>query len=143
MIVFDLRCGAGHVFEAWFGSSAAFEEQRARALVRCPVCDDAAVTKAAMAFNISAKANQVPAVPAPADAKAMLAALAQAQAALLENSEWVGAAFADRARAMHHGDTPQTAIHGQATLSEAQDLIADGVLVAPLPLPVVPPTLRN
>ncbi|HVJ02972.1 MAG TPA: DUF1178 family protein, partial [Sphingomonas sp.] len=28
MIVFDLKCGAGHVFEAWFGSSAAYEAQR-------------------------------------------------------------------------------------------------------------------
>ncbi len=33
MIVFDLRCSGGHVFEAWFGSSAAYEEQRAAARV--------------------------------------------------------------------------------------------------------------
>jgi len=28
MIVFDLSCGSGHVFEAWFGSSADFEKTR-------------------------------------------------------------------------------------------------------------------
>ncbi len=34
MIVFDLRCSRAHVFEAWFASSGAFEDQRdARATV--------------------------------------------------------------------------------------------------------------
>ena len=46
MIVFDLKCGAGHVFEAWFGSSAAYEAQRAGGLVRCPVCGDGEIAKA-------------------------------------------------------------------------------------------------
>ncbi|PXA90254.1 DUF1178 domain-containing protein, partial [Nostoc sp. 3335mG] len=35
MIVFDLKCGTGHVFEAWFGSSAAYEDQRSRGLLAC------------------------------------------------------------------------------------------------------------
>ena len=31
MIIFDLRCAPlGHVFEAWFASSAAFADQRLR-----------------------------------------------------------------------------------------------------------------
>ncbi len=137
MIVFDLKCGGGHVFEAWFASSAAFEEQAAAAQVRCPICDDAEVVKAAMAPNIPAKGNTR------ADAKTALRALAAAQAKALENSQWVGKAFPDRARAMHAGEEAHAPIHGQATLAEAKALVDEGVAVAPLPLPVKPPETLN
>lgn len=49
------------------------------------------------------------------------------------NSDDVGASFADEARKMHDGDTPERAIHGTAKLEEAKKLIEDGVPVAPLP----------
>ena len=58
MIVFDLKCeGSGHVFEAWFGSSADFEKQRDRGLVACPLCGDAAVGKAVMAPRIGSRST--------------------------------------------------------------------------------------
>jgi len=151
MIVFDLSCGAGHVFEAWFGSSADYEDQRARGLVACPLCGDKAIGKAVMAPNVGAKGNRATATvpmksggpPAPVEVKAMLAALARAQAKVLEGSEHVGARFADEARAIHDGDAPERPIHGQATAAEARGLVEDGVPVMPLPLPVVPPDLAN
>ena len=141
MIVFDLQCGGDHVFEAWFASSAAFEEQAATGLVRCPMCDDARVKKAAMAPNIAAKGNRNSV--SPDKAKAALAMLAKAQGDMLRSSNWVGTAFADRARAMHAGEEKQSPIHGQATLAEAKALVDEGVPVAPLPLPVVPPEAAN
>jgi hypothetical protein len=145
MIVFDLRCDGGHVFEAWFGSSTDYAEQQARGLVRCPLCDSETVDKAVMAPNVAAKGNQrSPAAPAVPDAmKSALAALAKAQAKALEGSEWVGSQFADRARAMHLGEETTAPIHGQATVEEARALVDEGVAVAPLPLPVVPPSARN
>ncbi|MBD8677042.1 DUF1178 family protein [Sphingomonas sp. CFBP 13720] len=146
MIVFDLRCGQGHVFEAWFGSSAAYDSQRDAGLVRCPVCDDASIAKAVMAPNIGAKGNRgatPPAPPAPEAVKHALAALAAAQAKILKGSEWVGRDFADRARAMHDGATDPAPIHGQATRDEAKALIEDGITIAPLPLPIVPPEQAN
>ncbi len=153
MIVFDLKCAAGHVFEAWFGSSAAWEEQRASGLVACPMCGSAEVAKAVMAPNVGAKGNQavVPSgplsagdAPIPAEAvKAAMAVLADMQAKALEGSKWVGTAFADKARAMHLGEAPHAPIHGQASVAEAQALLEEGVPVAPLPLPVVPPEACN
>lgn len=152
MIVFDLRCSQAHVFEAWFGSSAAFDDQRARKLLACPVCGDDAVVKAVMAPNIGAKGNtrnevavkpNAAPAPGPQAMKAALQMLAKAQAKALEKSEWVGGAFADRARAMHVGDTASTPIHGQTTLAEAKALVEEGVPVAPLPLPIVPPDAIN
>ena len=141
MIVFDLKCGDGHVFEAWFASTAAFDAQRERRLVSCPVCGDAGVEKAVMAPAVSPKGNRAP---APAvQAKAMLAAIAQAQAKALESSRWVGRRFADEARAIHAGDKPDAVIHGQATREEAKALADEGVPVAPLLVPVVPPERVN
>ncbi|WP_375393586.1 DUF1178 family protein [uncultured Sphingomonas sp.] len=143
MIVFDLRCSRGHVFEAWFTSSAAFEAQSAAYQVRCPICDDADVAKALMAPNIPAKANRAAAGLQPREAKTLLKALATAQAKALEASEWVGTAFADRARAMHDGDETPATIHGQASPAEAKALVDDGVPVLPLLLPIVPPQTKH
>ncbi|QIG81014.1 DUF1178 family protein [Stakelama tenebrarum] len=168
MIVFDLRCGQGHVFEAWFGSSAAYEEQRAGGLLACPMCGDGDVGKALMAPNVATKGNrksdaaapqqevasprpaETPAVPpaldeapSPKVVKAALQTLAQMQARALENSQWVGRSFASRARAMHDGEEDHAPIHGQATAEEAREMIEDGLAVAPLPFPVVPPEARN
>ena len=58
MIVFDLRCGKAHVFEAWFGSTADYDAQTARGLVACPICDDTRVAKAVMAPAVPAKSNR-------------------------------------------------------------------------------------
>jgi len=58
MIVFDLKCDDGHVFEAWFGSSASYEDQKARQLVSCPFCLSTDVQKAVMAPAVGAKGNR-------------------------------------------------------------------------------------
>ena len=155
MIVFDLRCANQHVFEAWFGSSQAFEDQRAEGLLTCPICANGDIGKAVMAPNIAAKGNshtqsvvqsestEPVEAPTPAAMKAAMRALADVQRKMLEKSEWVGSAFADRARAMHAGDADPAPIHGQATLGEARALADEGVSVAPLPFPVVPPDSVN
>ncbi|MGH6617201.1 DUF1178 family protein [Sphingomonas sp.] len=146
MIVFDLKCGSDHVFEAWFGSSAAFEDQRGRGLVSCPYCGATDVIKAVMAPSIPAKSNSrsMPSnLPTPEAMKAAFEALAAAQSKALETSEWVGRAFADRARAMHVGDEASGPIHGQSTAEEVRDLVEEGVPIAPLLVPIVPPEAIN
>ena len=62
MIVFDLICSQEHRFEAWFRSSADYEEQLEAGAITCPVCSDANVRKAPMAPNVAAKGNQQPVV---------------------------------------------------------------------------------
>ena len=147
MIVFDLRCApSGHVFEAWFASSEAFEAQKAGGLVHCPICASRDISKALMAPNVAAKSNQRSVAVAGGDipdVKAVLAALATAQAAALENSSWVGRDFANQARAMDAGEIEKAMIHGEASQSEVKSLIEDGIQGAPLPLPVIPPNQSN
>ena len=133
MIVFDLQCrDGGETFEAWFRSNADYEEQCAAGLVRCPVCLSANIEKAPMAPSVPRKGSDRP-----------LARLAAMQAELLKDSRWVGDDFADTARAMHSGDIEPTPVHGNATREQAKSLAEEGVPVAPLPLPVVPPSQVN
>lgn len=142
MIVFDLRCGDGHVFEAWFASSPAYAEQRERGLIGCPVCGATEIDKAVMAPNV-AVTRQNAAARAPVTPRAILAHIAAMQAKALKDSRWVGRRFADEARAMHDGDTPQAVIHGQATPAEAEALREDGIAALPLLVPVTPPEALN
>ena len=133
MIVFDLQCrDGGESFEAWFRSNTDYDEQSAAGLVTCPFCQSANVAKAPMAPRLPKKRTDGP-----------LARLASAQAELLKDSRWVGEEFADTARAMHSGDIPVEQVHGNATVEQAKGLIDEGVPVAPLPLPVVPPCQVN
>lgn len=168
MIVFDLECSdGGHRFEGWFKSSDDFVTQQSRGLIACPHCGSAEVAKAPMAPRLSRKGNQsvaarptatepqpsaaaVPAKPhviaipkLPPEAVAAMHALAAIQAAAIKQSTWVGDKFADKSRAMHYGDVAQTTIHGQATREEARDLHEEGIMVAPLLIPIVPPDEIN
>lgn len=154
MIVFDLACREGHRFEGWFGSSADYEDQRARGLIACPTCGDAQVAKAPMAPAVPAKGNSRQEVlppetrpmantPIPPEMRKALAALAKAQGEALKNSTWVGDKFAEETRKMHYGERDEAPIHGQASLAEAKALIEEGVPVAPLPFPVAPPDKLN
>lgn len=133
MIVFDLHCqDGGETFEAWFRTGADFDEQQAQGLVHCPFCQSANVAKAPMAPSVPRKGGGHP-----------LARLADIQAEMLKDSRWVGDEFADTARAMHSGEIARETVHGQTTLEQARSLVDDGVPVAPLPLPVVPPNQVN
>ncbi len=170
MIVFDLECRAlGHRFEGWFGSSDDFTVQQQRGLVGCPQCGSPDVIKAPMAPNIGRKGNQISAAPAesrpsppasvaspvsapvvpmsagtlPPEAMKLMQAMAKLQAEALKQSRWVGDKFADSARAMHYGESDVEAIHGQTTIEEAQDLLDEGIEVAPLPFPVAVPDQTN
>lgn len=157
MIIFDLKCSHGHVFEAWFGSSSDYEDQKARGLLSCPICGDGEIGKAVMAPAVPAKSNTrsddrpaptghaVPmqTMPDPAAMREMMAKIATAQAEALKNSEWVGRNFAEKARAMHYGEADHQSIHGEVAPEEARSLVEEGVPVAPLLVPVVPPESRN
>jgi hypothetical protein len=135
MIVFDLRCGGTHVFEAWFGSSADYESQCERGLIACPLCGDSNIAKAVMAPAVGAKGNRSEAGRGVAlvDEGNAHADLLAAQRRMEAASDYVGGDFATQARAMHENDAPPRSIYGEATLTEARALIDEGIPVLPLP----------
>lgn len=153
MIVFDLCCSHGHRFEGWFGSSGDFADQKAQGLLECPACGCDAIGKAPMAPSVPAKGNARPAEQSeprqvatgemPEAVRKALDTLAKAQAKALENSTWVGDKFAEKAREMHYGESDETPIHGRTTRGEAEEMIAEGIAVAPLLVPVAPPDELN
>lgn len=63
MIVFDLRCAGGHLFEEWFASTAEYEEKLARHAIACPECGGREVTQALSSPRINSGAAAAPMTP--------------------------------------------------------------------------------
>ena len=53
MIKYQLICDQKHEFEGWFHGSAAYDEQAANGLLRCPLCDSGQVKRALMTPNLA------------------------------------------------------------------------------------------
>jgi len=144
MKVLDLRCTHGHGFEGWFASSEDFETQLASGLVECPVCGDTAIVKLLSAPRLNlgnAKEPKEAAAPAPAAASNVPADPSpearwmRAVREVLAKTEDVGERFADEARKMHYGETPERGIRGQATPEQTEALLDEGIPVMALPIP--------
>jgi len=65
MIRYALNCTDGHVFESWFQNSAAFDKQKKRGLVTCPICGSEKVEKAIMAPKLARTDIERPPAPMP------------------------------------------------------------------------------
>jgi hypothetical protein len=158
VIAFTLACDAGHEFESWFSSGAAFEEQAKRRLVACPVCGSVKVAKTVMAPSVARTDNRrrtgraetspssgahpepsaQPPVPQPhavlgepeRQLRDMIRTLRKHVA---ENSDYVGRKFPEEARQMHNGEIEHRSIWGEASAEEAKALAEEGIEVHPLP----------
>jgi hypothetical protein len=133
MIRYALRCEHDHGFEAWFGDSAAYDDQVARDLVECPVCGSHAVSKQIMAPAVAGtRKTAVTADPAKLRTLMMQAAR-EVRSHVEANFDYVGDAFAREARDIHEGRSEKREIYGEATPAEVKKLKDDGVPCAPLP----------
>ncbi|QDL54919.1 DUF1178 family protein [Rhodoferax aquaticus] len=147
MKVLDLQCGNGHGFEGWFGSEADYIDQKARALVQCPMCSDSQVQKKLSAPRLNFGPRNEGAVPLKAiDSSAgteggadPMDALTQAwldiSKHVVATTTDVGSQFAEEARKMHYGEAEERAIRGRASQEETQSLLEEGINVLPLLLP--------
>nr|WP_155143259.1 DUF1178 family protein [Roseibium sp. RKSG952] len=77
--------------------------------------------------------GQAALLPVDVKQKQVVEALRVLKTKLLENSQYVGAKFAEEARKMHYGDEALKPIHGETTPKEAEELLDEGVSVLPLP----------
>ena len=157
MKVLDLQCRRGHVFEGWFASEDDFQSQKQRGLMQCRLCADDGIEKrlSAPRLNLGARESVSPTKPStsahtaadlvpqslsplsePAgDSSALQAAWLSLSRKLIANTEDVGQHFAREARRMHHGEVAERGIRGQASPSEALELLEEGIAVMPLSLP--------
>jgi hypothetical protein len=142
MKVIDLRCQSGHRFEGWFASDDDFLEQNGRSLIECPLCADRVIVRlpSAPRLNLSGSREPAPSETTPAATPDAVTELQtrwlQMVRQVLQNTEDVGEKFADEARRIHYGETPQRGIRGQASADEREALRDEGIEVMPLPIPV-------
>ena len=133
MIVFDLTCPQGHIFEGWFDSNESFEEQNMNGLVRCPVCDDSDIRK--VLSPIAVRKSQP--VASTGQETIDYQRLAKEVVEYIKtNSEDVGAQFASEALKIHYGVAEKRSIRGSATADEEKTLKEEGVDFVKVPFPV-------
>lgn len=144
MKVLSLRCDQGHGFEGWFGSEDDYRTQCDRGLVECPLCGSGQVDRlpSAPRLNLLPSKRAEPASapvattsqPTP-EQQSVEALWLRAVHHVMAQTEDVGERFADEARRIHYGETPERGIRGQASADEAQSLREEGIEVHALPVP--------
>ena len=153
MIVFDLKCGQEHVFEAWFADSEACESQISGGEVECPMCSDHKVEKAPMAPNIpagtgkgrgrstgsavakttNAAAAMAPEAPTPEQMGEAIKTLRKMRDVVEKNFDNVGDRFPEEARKIHYGESEARGIYGEASDKDAAALDDEGIEVQRIP----------
>lgn len=159
MKVLNLRCANGHGFEGWFASDDDFMDQNGRAMIDCPLCADKLISRmpSAPRLNLSGARPPTSAAsagpgaasqtgqqsrPQTADVQTADVRPADLQAAwlagvrkLIASTEDVGPRFAEEARRIHYGETPQRGIRGQASAAEREALQEEGIETMAVPVP--------
>ena len=145
MKVFDLQCELRHVFEGWFGSEADYASQLERGLLTCPLCGSGTVSKMLSAPRLNLGGSREETTPRQevqelvcgSTEQEMQAAWFKVVRGIMARTDDVGTRFAEEARKIHYGETPERGIRGQASMQETQALIEEGSAFMPLPLPDV------
>ena len=132
MIVFDLECSQGHVFEGWFDSLESFEEQNAKGLVSCPYCDDTNTRRVVSPVTVRKSHPENREVPLPIDYQKLAKEVVDY---VQKNSEDVGPGFATEALKMHYGVAEKRSIRGSATAEEEGTLKEEGIEFFKIPMP--------
>ena len=140
MIRYSLACKAGHGFDSWFRSSADYDEQRAQALIACPVCGSTAIEKRIMAPSLvrsdkgPAHEDKTPVVMMSPEEKEFRKKLRELREHVTKNADYVGEKFPQLARQMHEEEIEKRSIYGEAKPAEVRALLEEGVEVQPLPI---------
>lgn len=135
MIRYSLACGEEHGFEAWFSNSKAYDTQRKKKLVECPVCGSTDIRKQIMAPAVRSSEKK-----SDADAERMAGKIREH---IATTHDYVGDRFAEEARSMYYGEVEHRPVWGEVTPGEAKDLLEEGVPALPLPKPFAPEPPRR
>ena len=135
MIAYDLICPNGHTFEGWFEDAKAYQKQKKKGLVTCPVCNDAGVCRRPSTFAIKSRPNPQ----GPSSDMADLKALGRQLYEFVDkNFDNVGSDFAKEALKIHYGAAEPRNIRGVSTKQEEETLREEGVEFVKMPVPRPP-----
>jgi len=134
VIHYSLVCDRSHKFDGWFANAAAYDAQKQRGLVTCPICLTTSVDKALMAPSVNRTDNEKVSLSIghPQHQQLREAMLALRNKVTSE-ADYVGDKFADEARKIHFKEIDARGIYGEATREEVAALVEDGVDFMPLP----------
>ncbi len=138
MIVFDLRCSEQHTFEAWFRDRKAFEEQKEKGLISCPLCGSQQVEKVLSPVAIKRSSAPKPDANISEDnelRQGVMKVMEKIYETVVKNTEDVGTRFATEALKMHYGAAEPRNIRGVATEDEEKILKDEGIEFAKIPVP--------
>lgn len=143
MIVLSLQCDHGHRFDGWFASRDAFSSQCDLGLVQCTFCQSVSITALPSGPHVRRSSSGTELIPAAGSTPGELISpdqeasrqVFQALAAIARQAENVGVRFPEEARRIHHDEAPQRSIRGIASREETRELLEEGILVLPAPVP--------
>ncbi|WP_127144116.1 DUF1178 family protein [Pelagibacterium montanilacus] len=133
MISYALACEKGHGFDAWFRNALAFDEQKAKGVLTCPVCGSGAVDKTLMAPAVARKDETVSLSAGHPDRARHIEMLRKLREAVTSKADYVGDRFAEEARRIHFEEAEARGIYGEASRDEVASLLEDGIEFVPLP----------
>lgn len=156
MVIYELKCKAGHRFEGWFKDLAAFESQLKKGLVQCAFCGTDQVTRIPSGCHVGktttkpVKVSGKPSAEKPVQKASQNAQkgnvdyvtlLKSVHKMVKDNYENVGAKFTDMAIQIHKGEEEPKNIYGTADKNDSERLDEAGVPY--LPLPTLPDSVEN
>ena len=137
MIAYDLQCIEGHAFEGWFEDSQAYQSQKKKGLIACPVCNSTRVSRIPSTFAI--RASQIP-KKVSLEEKHLKKVGKEIVDFVHKNFDDVGCNFAKEALKMHYGVEEPRNIRGVSTEEEEEMLKKEGIEFLKIPMPERPDT---
>lgn len=135
MIIYDLKCEKQHTFEGWFNDRKAFEEQKKKKLVTCPVCGSSDVDIVPSSITVMGKeAERLKGTDSSKEISPMKA-LQLFHEYMDKTFEDVGSKFAEVALRIHAGEEDVRNIKGTTTEKEEATLTEEGVPFIKIPIP--------
>ena len=140
MIAYDLQCVKGHAFEGWFEDSEAYQTQKKKQLIACPVCNTTQVSRIPSTFAI--KSSPIPKkVSNVSPEEENLKRIGKEIVDFVEkNFDDVGCDFAKEALKIHYGVKEPRNIRGISTKEEEKMLKEEGIEFLKIPMPALPDT---
>jgi hypothetical protein len=133
VIIYDLKCEKRHKFEGWFKDRSAFENQKSKRLITCPVCGNSDVEMIPSTMSIMARDTKA-INREDVEELSMPRAIKLFHEYLDKNFDDVGKKFTDIALKMHHGEEEKRNIKGTTTESEEDMLREKGVQFFKIPV---------
>jgi hypothetical protein len=134
VIHYALVCEKSHKFDGWFANAGAYDGQKSRGLITCPICLSSDVDKALMTPSVRARGSEKVSLSAGHPQQAQLReAMLALRNKVTSEADYVGDKFAEEARKIHYKETDPRGIYGEATRDEVTALAEEGIDFMPLP----------